>query len=317
VLRYGGFGDAIQTISILPWLKEQGYHITMYTVPNAWEVIKHDPHIDDVILQDVEQIPNYQLGEFWAHTRKKYEKWVNLSESIERTLLALPGNIAHGWPHEVRHARMNVNYMEFIHAIAEVPLPPRIKFYPTAAEESWARGEVAKLGGKVILWLLSGSAVHKTWAHFDGAVARITEDPSVHVILCGDKIGKKLEEGWEDHPQVHCWSGKTTIRESMAMAQVCDLVVGPETGVLNAIACEDVPKVVTMSHSSVENLTRDWVNCVSLTPANTSCYPCHQLHFSFEHCRESKDRPGVAACQFDISEDSMVTAIEGLLWSGK
>ncbi|OYV92745.1 MAG: hypothetical protein B7Z60_10190 [Ferrovum sp. 37-45-19] len=52
VVRYGAFGDHIQTASLFPQLKEQGYHITMYSSNPGFEAIKHDPHIDAVILQD-------------------------------------------------------------------------------------------------------------------------------------------------------------------------------------------------------------------------------------------------------------------------
>jgi hypothetical protein len=50
------------------------------------------------------------------------------------------------------------------------------------------------------------------------------------------------------------------VRETLALAQQMDLVIGPETGVLNAVCYEAMPKVAMLSHSSWENLTRHWVN---------------------------------------------------------
>lgn len=312
ILRYGGFGDALQATSILPWLKEQGYHITFYIVPGSWEVIKHDPHIDEVVLQDVDQIPNPELGEYWAHEAQKYDKFINLSESVERNLLAMPGNIPHSWPHQLRHARMNVNYLKFVHDIAEVPFPPKVKFYPTKEEQDWALAEKAKIGGQVILWVLSGSAVHKVWPGMDMAMdAVLVANDRARFVLTGDSSCKKLEEGWEDVSQVSCMSGKWSIRQTIAFAQVADLVVGPETGVMNAIAFDVVQKILILSHSSVENLTRDWVNTQSLFAKNTSCYPCHQIHFNFKHCREVE---GLAACQVDIPAQEMIAAISNVVY---
>lgn len=308
VLRYGGLGDALQAISILPWLKDEGYHITMYTVPSAWEVIQHDPHIDEVVLQDVDDIPNHELGEFWAYTAKKYDRFINLSESVERTLLAMPGTTNHGWSHAMRAKYLDVNYMQFIHDIAGVPFPVHVKFYPTQAEWKWAIEEIERIGGKPIMWVLSGSAVHKVWPHMDEVIAAVLRvDPTYQFVLVGDADTKMLQQGLEEIAQVHCKAGEYSIRETMVLARVCDLVIGPETGVMNAIAYEHVPnKIVILSHSTIENLTRDWVNTTSLHAKHTPCYPCHQIHFDFKHCKEVE---GIAACQRDISAETMITAI--------
>lgn len=312
VLRWGAYGDALQAASILPWLKEQGYHITFYTVPHSHDILKHDPHIDRFVVQDVDQIENHRLGDFCAYTAKKYDKFINLSESVERTLLAMPGNVNHTWSHEMRHKHLNKNYIEFVHDIAGVPMPCRTKFYATQEEKSWARSEYERIGGKVILWVLSGSGIHKVWPHVDNAMdAVFRAHRDARIVLVGDKDCQALEAGWENTPQVHRRSGKWSMRQTMAFAQICDLVVGPETGVLNAVSMEPVEKIVILSHSSVENLTRDWVNCVSLTPQNTSCYPCHKLHAvqdGFKYCRQH-EKSGIAACQMDIPARDMVSAI--------
>ena len=58
VVRYGAIGDNIQASSILPWLKEQGYHVTFYCQSGqGHEAIKHDPHIDRFIIQDKDAVP--------------------------------------------------------------------------------------------------------------------------------------------------------------------------------------------------------------------------------------------------------------------
>ena len=314
VVRYGAIGDAMQMTSILPALKEQGYHITVFTVPSSYEVLKHDPHIDKFVVQHVDIIPNEQLGDLWDAMAKKYDRFINLSESVERTLLPMKWSMTFHWPHEMRHRHLNKNYMEYIHGIAEVPLPSRTKFYPTAEERAWAQQEYSRIGGRVILCVLAGSGVHKVWPHLDTAMdAVLRKYAHARFVLVGDKDCQRLEAGWENTPQVHRRAGIWNLRQTMAFAQVCDLVVGPETGVMNAVSMEPVQKIVTLSHSSVENLTRDWVNTISLTPVNTSCYPCHRLHMvvdGFKHCR--KHESGVAACQFDIPPSAMVDAIEGI-----
>ena len=310
VIRYGAFGDALQTTSILPELKNQGYHITFFTTDVGHAVAQNNPYIDAFVVQGKDQVPNELLGPFWDHLATKYDKVVNLSESVEKTMLALQGTMFHRWPASVRNKYMNTNYLEFMHDIAEVPYIPAQKFYPTDEEKAWALAEKKKMGGKVILWSLAGSAVHKTWPWMDHIIARLMiSEPESRVVLVGDHLCQILEYGWENEPRVFCRSGKWSIRESLAFAQVADLVIGPETGVLNAVAHEEVPKIITLSHSSIENLTRDWVNCTSLTPKNTPCYPCHMLHYSFEHCQRD-DNTGVAACQADITPEQMWEAVK-------
>lgn len=333
VIRYGAFGDLIQASSVFAGLKKQGYHVTLYTSPPGCDVITHDPHIDAVILQDKDQVPNHCLGEFWAAVAKKYDRFVNLSESVEGSMLAMPGRTIHAWPPAVRHSAMNRNYLELQHELAGVPHEPAVRFYPTGEEREWAIKERRKIAGPVIVWSLSGSSVHKTWPYLDHIIAAIMLDfPTAHVVLVGGPDGKILEAGWEKEKRVLRTCGDWSIRQSMAFLEQADLVVGPETGVLNAAAQLPVWKVVFLSHSTVENLTRDWINTVSLYSKETRCPgrgnndapACHQLHYGWAHCQEAplpadqQKEPGragmgVAQCQADITPDQAYEPIWTIL----
>ncbi len=67
------------------------------------------------------------------------------------------------------------------------------------------------------------------------------------------------------------------LRMSMALALTADAVVCTESVFANVVAMEDMPKVVLLSHSSHENLTRDWSNTAALQ-APVTCFPCHRIH---------------------------------------
>ena len=328
VVRYGAFGDAIQTASVFPGLKRQGYHVTLFTSANAYKVVSEDPHVDRFVVQAEHQVPNLWLGDYWKSLAKKYDRFVNLSESVEGTLLALAGRPNHGWPQALRHKYMDRNYLEWTHELAQVPFEPGkgATFYATDMERAWAKSERKKMGPFVVLWSLSGSSVHKVWPYMDAIIASLMLKSKAHVVLAGGDDGILLEAGWEQEPRVHCTSGKWSIRQSMAFAEVADLVVGTETGLMNAAAYLPVPKIITLSHSSINNLTRDWVNCTSLYSRNTPCYPCHQLHTSFEFCARDFDpgcaqckavtcqlHTGTARCAADISAAEMWQAIEPIL----
>jgi len=318
LVRYGAFGDLLQCSSVLAGLKDQGYAVTLYTSPPGDEVIRHDPHIHDFYLQDKDQVPNHLLGDFWRYHSRKYDKWVNLSESVEVTLLSIPGKTPHTWSPLARHRYMNHNYVEMQHAIAGVPHRPRVKFFATPTEQEWAKKERAKLGGDpLVLWSLNGSSIHKTWGGLDRAIASILlEFQGAHVVLVGSGDSAILEAGWDNDSRVKPRAGKYSIRETMALLEYVDVVIGPETGVVNAASQLPIPKVVFLSHSTHENLTRDWVNTTSIASQHTVCPgrgnneapACHQMHYTWEFCKQFRKegdlQDGTAQCQADIDGEA-------------
>jgi ADP-heptose:LPS heptosyltransferase len=322
VVRYGAFGDLMQASSVFAALKSEGYHVTLFSSLPGSDAVANDPNVDKHVLFDKDQVPNGNLVDFWNWQRKKFTKFVNLSESVEGTFLAMPGRTLHFYPPRVRHLLTDKNYVEMQHAIAEVPYRLAVKFYATVEEKAWARQQRQRMGGEqVILWSLAGSSVHKTWAGLDHVLAALMlEYPHCRVVLAGGPECKMLEAGWEQEKRVICKSGEWTIRQTLSFLEECDLVIGPETGVLNAAACMPMPKVVFLSHSTHENLTRDWTNVYPLTSVGTVCPgrgndtapACHVLHYGWEHCKRDP-ATGTAQCQADITVDQAWAAISGAL----
>jgi len=318
LVRYGAYGDLLQCSSVLHALHDEGFTTTLYTSPPGHDVILHDPHVADFYLQDRDQVPNPLLGEFWAYHAKKFDRWVNLSESVEGNLLAMPGKSNHWWRPAARHKLMNLNYVEVQHLIAGVKPNPRVKFYSTETERDWARRERSKLGGApLVLWSLSGSSVHKTWGGLDRTMASIlTTYPTSHIVLVGGPECQVLEQGWQNEGRVKLRSGKYSIRETLSLLEFVDVVIGPETGVVNAASQLPCPKVLFLSHSTHENLSRDWTNVFSIGSLHTVCPgrgeneapACHQMHFGWDHCKqyrkEGDPQDGTAQCQADIDGEA-------------
>lgn len=308
VVRYGGFGDMLQAANILPALKRQGYRVTVMTTPAGQNILKNDPHIDDWYIQDHDQVPNHELGMFWKTISKRFDKFINLCESVEGSMLAMPGRANYFWPHSVRNKRLNTNYLEFTAELAELPYTSELKFYPTTEETDKAKAQLLK-GGFNVVFALSGSSIHKFYPHQDAVIARILlEKPNCRIFLSGDLACKILEAGWDNEPRVICLSGEMDIRDTLALAKYADAVIGSETGILNAVAFEDNRKVCLLSHSSHENLTKHWKNSVSLATTGLECYPCHRLHHTREHCPEDKET-GAALCQKLIDPEAVFMAL--------
>lgn len=326
VVRYGGFGDMMQAASVFPALKREGFNVYVMTTPQGREVIEHDPHVDGFILQDTDQVPNDELTAFWDVQARRFDRFVNLSESVEGTLLAYPGRANHAWPDAVRRARMGrVNYLEFVAELAQTQFTAEGRFYPTQEEAAAVdrflariRARAAGVEGKTgpvhapatfnVLWTLAGSSVHKMYPHQDTVIANLLRAiPELTVTLVGDQLCQILESGWEDNPRVNCLSGKIGIRETLTLAQRVDVVVGPETGVLNAVGFEPNAKVCILSHSSAENLTKHWVNVEAIEPP-TACFPCHRLHHDRRYCPEHEPT-GASLCAWEVDPYRVFAAV--------
>lgn len=360
-MRYGGIGDCLQTSSILAALRLQGWHITVNTTPKGRHVISADPNVDAWWLQDKDQVPSELLGSYWTRLGERFDKIVNLSESVEGGLLAMPGRIQHMWNDEARRAILNVNYMTRMNDIAGTSgAPNRAAFYPTDDEKAYALARRANLdAGKrafVILWCLSGSSIHKVYPWTDRALRLLMQVPKIKIVFAGGPECEILEHGLaqimlravevseeQSHTmsrgalmamldtvygdgRIRFTSGAWDIRHTLAFAQVADMVIGPETGVLNAVAMAKVRKIVMLSHSTANNLTKDWVNTTVLAadPKRVPCYPCHRLHYTREFCPENVET-GAAACASDIDPQLVLEAIlrafkaspAGIGWSAK
>lgn len=319
VIRYGGIGDMLQAASLFPKLKEEGWHLTVNTTPQRAAVLASDPHVDDFWTQGTDQVPNEHLGSYWAALAERYDRVINLSEATEGALLAIPGRVMHAAPQAARDALMNRNYVEFLHTWAGVPGPFNPRFYPTDEERASVREEFDGLGGPVVLWALSGSSANKIYPWVGPAICQIlAAHDDVQIVLVGGKEPKDIEmqrvaisnvkrfAGASRAARVHARAGAWGVRRSLTAACLAHVVVGPETGVLNASAMEANRTVALLSHSSVENLTRDWVNTVSLSGGD----PDHRLHYTRDFL-DIDPETGAARVMANISPDDVAAAVIG------
>lgn len=321
VIRYGAIGDQIIASSVLPAMKRQGFHITYQCPPESQQVLLHDPHIDEWFLQAKDYVPNEQLGAYWHGLRGRYDRIVNLCESVEGSLLALPGRREDDWSDGARRLIMGtVNYLERTHDLAEVPHIFAPKFYPTQNELQEAYQKRLLMQGPVVYWAVSGSSLHKIYPYPQVIAAWLMEQTDAHLVIGGDATQSKLlqdgvierlsADGY-DVSRIHGWCGKLSVRQALTFAQVADVVVGPETGVLNSVSFEQVRKVIYLSHSSRRNLTDYWKNAIVLSPDpdRAPCYPCHRLHYDWSRCHMDQETKG-AVCASAVGPRLLFEAIK-------
>tara|TARA_R110002020_G_scaffold160008_3_gene344313 strand:- start:1494 stop:2588 length:1095 start_codon:yes stop_codon:yes gene_type:complete len=314
LVRYGGYGDQLQISSIFPLLKDQGYNVCVNVTETGATILRNDPNVDELFIQKTNQVPNDELGLYWDRLKPLFSKFTNLGHVIEHNLLCVPQQPIYNWDTGKRHKKLNKNYGEALHDAAEVEHSFCNKFFRTHSERKWVarqkRDMRIGLHHYVIMIALSGSSVHKAYPHLDAVMARVLiEWPNVRIVMVGDEVCRILERGWEKEGRVFRRSGTWEIRKTLAFAQQCDLILGPETGVLNAVSSDDVAKVCLLSHSSEENLTKHWVNATAIYPEGVHCYPCHKMHWGFNHCNRDV-KTGGAMCAAKIDPETVFNAIE-------
>lgn len=309
LIRLGAYGDLVMMTPVLRKLKEDGYHVTVNVKKNQSDAaLKNNPHIDKFIYHDADF--KGDLHAHWRELAKDYDKVINLSGSIEEYLLKREGTPEFNWPMEKRHGFCNLNYYD--HTLEGSGYPVKgmngeLYFSPLEIQE--AKRFRRKLAGKfVILWSLSGSSFHKTYPYHEYVMnALLNKYDDVVILAVGDALCEVFEPGLR-HERIKNHVNKWTMRKSMIMTKFVDCVVGTDTGLVVAAGCFDTPKVIMLSHSSTENLTKYWKNVTPLQ-AGVECQPCHRLIYTLEACPLE---PGLKAplCMSRLPAKRVFEAIE-------
>lgn len=309
VIRYGALGDMIMITPILRQLKKDGYHVVLNCSEYATQVLKENPNIDEFIVQQKDVIPNDKLDEYWAEISKGFDKVVNLTGTIEQDLLKVQGKEEFNWSHKRRKKECNKNYIDYTMERAgyELKGEPTELFF-TEQEERLAKTFLENHKDKfLIVWAMSGSSIHKVypWAEYvAGTLCQKYGDDTL-IVTVGDDFSRMIE--W-NLPNTLPRCGIFTIRQSMILTKYANLVIGPETGILSAASCYDTPKIIFLSHSSEENLTKYWKNVTALHPEDCRCHPCHKLIY-VDTCPSGKVG-GRPRCAENIRPETVFKAIE-------
>jgi ADP-heptose:LPS heptosyltransferase len=308
VVKLGAHGDALWASSVFPGLKEQGFHTILYTQSTGETVLRHDPYINEIINFE-NRVPMAELGELFQWLQKRYTDVRILVEVVEGVSLPSPAKLQYHWPLAAREAIMNTNYLDMHHIVAGVPMfPKHMKFYPNDDEKAWANEIRSTLNPRVVVVVPNGSGCSKFWPYSKELVNKLCEHEDVSVVVLGDRRNLTLDA----HDNLLFIGQDWDIRKAMTFCQLADVVVGQETGLLNCVGFEEeIHKVVLMSHSSKENLTRDWPNTDTIRtyPPCAGTTGCHLLHYDWSHCNMDVTS-GAAKCQAMITVDMVLEKIE-------
>jgi ADP-heptose:LPS heptosyltransferase len=289
IVRYGALGDMVMITPLIKKLHEDGYEVTMNITPYAAPIIENNPYVSNIVYQEREAIPNRDLGGYWAEWAKEYDKYINLSESIEGRLLKVEGRKDFHTTKSFREAACgSTNYYDWTMKLGGYPSSTGTRgelFFSPQERREAARAKKELDGKFVIGWGMNGSSHHKVYPLTEPVLVDFLDrHPDAVAYLLGGPEAQKYEF---DHPQAMKTCGQWDLRKTLAfIALVADCMVGPESMAMNVAACTDVPKITFLSHSNHENLCKYWTHDYCLAPdqAIAACYPCHQLHYTLESC---------------------------------
>lgn len=306
VVRYGAIGDQIQSTPVYRKLKQEGYHVTVNGSDVATEVLKYNPNVDEIALQIRDYVPNQgvvsgPLVDYWKDIGSRYDRFVNLTGAAEESLL-IPDSRLMMMMDDLKQKHPELNeenrFYNAIRGIQKVVGDTNYydnhlakagysdtglngELFFSQQEESMGQGFRQKYAGRfIVMWVLSGSSYHKRYPYFQQVVQElIVRNPDILLVSVGDPECMLIERAESNRylPRAGRWK----LRTSLVMTKYADLVIGPETGIMNAAGCFDTPKITFLSHSSHRNLCKYWKNdfCLSPDAKEVFCHPCHVLHY--------------------------------------
>jgi len=310
VIRYGALGDAVMSTPVVRQLKKEGYYVVYNCSDYSAQVLKENPNIDEFLIQAKDVIPNEELGDYWNYIGKDFDRIINLSGTVEDKLLKVQGKSGFDWSHRKRRKECNKNYVDYTMEVAGYPelKGEKTELFFTEQEKNLAKVFLDNHKDRfLIIWAMSGSSMHKVypWSEYVAGSIYQKYGNETLIVTVGDDFSRMLE--W-NLPNTLPRCGIFTVRQSMLMTKHADLVIGPETGIMNAAGCYNTPKIIFLSHSSEENLTKHWKNVTPLHPEDCRCHPCHKLIY-VDTCPSGKVG-GRPKCAENIKPETVFKAIE-------
>lgn len=281
VIRLGAYGDMIIITPALKRLKEMGYYVILNTNKRGLEVMKNSPNVDEFIEHKDPEDPDELIAQ-WDKLKDdiKPDYFINFSESIECNVALHPLNPEYIYPKKERAERCDKNYYDVSEAWAKLEgcqKTPEIYLSDDEIEQAKTHLNKDKFN---ILWVLSGSGKQKVYPWSEYVMGEILKNhDDVRIITVGDNQCQLLETIM-DKDIIHL-AGEITMRESLALTAVVDLVVGPDTGVLHASGCFDTPKIGLLGHTNINNITKYFRNDYSIE-AKVPCSPCFRLIYDHD-----------------------------------
>lgn len=351
VCRLGGVGDNLVVSSVMPLLART-HSVEVITQSPQGVLFENNPHITKLSILPENHILA-ESGEKWQEWFRKraveYDRFYHLSHTIETLVAFFPSQTIYNAAPSVRRKFADKSYLEVAHDWCEVPHTYEPRFFPTDDEAEKAQAtKISAMGSPLVGWVLSGSRADKVYPYSAMAVVRLLREiDGCHVMMIGTTgreftMAKAIQEhvrkengsdrglhlalspglGHDGKMMPPPYEGAVIppepswpLRRSLSQLQTCDLVIGPDTGLMWGVASRPMPKIMLLSHASERNITFGWKNTTTLHADRTRvpCWPCHRLITDYDaDCTASPDKLG-SACIADIPVEDILRAAKRAL----
>jgi len=289
-----GIGDLLWTTPIPRLLSQEGHKVDVVAWPENQAVFLHNPYVRKIVKPPP---PNCEeeFAQWFDTINASYDRILNLGFLVEKALLHRTDGYFGPIPplEERRAAAQGKNYMRLHLEAAGFSNHAAVpELYPSSKEEAEInrlQQEKEEHGWQVVFWHLNGSTLNKNLIQGHEWIKAVSAacSRSLHFIV--GSVPVKPPSLTQD-TRVYDFSGAWSLRTAMLMTKIADVVVGPESAIINAAAAwPNCKKVTIYSHSSPENLGGDWENHHAILP-DCPCSPCYLIPVNFRQVYDPERR---------------------------
>jgi heptosyltransferase-2 len=304
-------GDAIMTTPALHTLRYHfpAAHITLLAKPWVIPVFEHNPDVDDIMVFQTGNRHKGHIG-LWRLTRdmrrQHFDMALLLQNAFEAALLAylalipsrvgfttdgrgllLTHRIGNWRPLKKGHL---VDYYLGLLAGAGIPAVDRkLTLVVTPQEHHEALERIAQWGlnNRTKLVGFNPGATYgtaKRWPadRFAQLGRRFIHEIGAGILIFGSDSEKNLGERIAGDIGPGCINlcGQTTLRQAMALIQVCNLFITNDSGLMHVAAALDIPQVALIGPT--DPVATGPVNAASIILRDADA--CHQMPCMKPHC---------------------------------
>lgn len=299
-------GDLVMATPILADVRNfwPDARITAMAQSNVGQLLTHDPHVNEVflfkkpsgwihrhhpleIINDIEK-GRYDLGiiltnsfsSAWWFWRGKVENTIGYDAHWRRWLLDMPVPFSPN----VEKQHLVVTYKELLRPLG-IPLSDTAPKLYMSPGELTAAAELLSLYGvdlkkNIVVGINPGAAygTAKCWypERFREVCRKLLENKNVYIVIFGDMAGASVvHEICRELPErVIDLAGKTSIRELMALIQLCHIFLTNDSGPMHMASALGT-KLLALFGSTSDVKTGPYQNGIVLHK-HVSCSPCYK-----------------------------------------
>ncbi|MBI5345719.1 MAG: lipopolysaccharide heptosyltransferase II [Chlamydiae bacterium] len=287
-------GDLVMALPVLTNLKKNfpEAKITALVKSSIGPVLQHFSDIDEIIF--------FEKGDKLLAKKlqsKNFDLAILLTNSFSSAYLFYKAKIKNivGFKNELRsffldfkikrskesyNQHLVLTYLELLKPLNCKIFSTKPHLVITTEEVKHAKKllEELKISNKTIIGLNPGAAFGeaKCWpmSRYKEVAKKLLQDPNNGVIVFGDNKQRDLiDECFKDVPEIINLSGKTGLRELMALISLCDVFLTNDSGPMHIAAALNIPLVAIFGSTS-EVLTGPCSDSAIVINKKVKCSPC-------------------------------------------